>query len=119
MISIFKKIIFSVLISYFFSCSNPQKVSIPSSVLSKEKMAEVMVDVHLLEATLNVQVGSNDKLKTEGASSINVYNKHQVTKAQFDESFEFYTQNPEMLVEIYQLVLNDLSKLQAEVMTGK
>lgn len=119
MISIYKKIIFAVLISCFFGCSNPQKVTIPSSVLSKEKMAEVMVDIHLLEATLNVQVGSNDKIKVQGPASVNIYNKHQVTKAQFEESFQFYTENPDLLVEVYQLVLNDLSKLQAEVMTGK
>ncbi|NBX87236.1 MAG: DUF4296 domain-containing protein [Bacteroidetes bacterium] len=41
--------------------------------------------------------------------------KNNITKKQFDESFRFYSLHPKMLSEVYQIVLNNLSKMQAEV----
>lgn len=85
--------------------------------MQKEKMAEVMVDIHLVEATLNIHVGKDNPVVS--TKKVNIFSRHQITKEQFEESYAFYSKNPELLVEVYQLVLNDLSKLQAEVMNGK
>ena len=85
-------------------------------------MAAVMVDVHLLEASMNV-IGVGEgriNLGTDGAPlDIDVLKKHNITKKQFDESFNFYSNNPQLLSEVYQMVLNDLSKMQAEVTNKK
>jgi hypothetical protein len=48
-----------------------------------------------------------------------VMKKNNITKKQFDDSFEFYSRNPVLLTEVYQLVLNNLSKMQAEVVNNK
>jgi hypothetical protein len=106
--------LFSVLL---MACTDIDNIAIPDSVIPKEKMAEVMLDIQLLEATLNINVGNENKAVAQ--SSINIFSRHQITKEQFEESYTFYAENPELLTEIYQLVLNDLSKLQAEVMNGK
>ena len=105
---------------FIVSCSQNKTVSIPDSVLSKEKMAEVMVDVHLLEATLNINTFSRDKV-TKGTigPTTDVLKKNHITKKQYDESFKFYSSNPQLLSEIYLIVLNDLSKMQAQVMHSK
>jgi hypothetical protein len=114
----YKKIVFIFLTCFLFSCSDSDIIKIPDHILPAEKMAEVFEDLHLLEAIMNIHVGTPDKIKP-GSAVINIYNKHQITKEQFEESYKFYTENPELLAEIYQLVLNNLSKLQAEVMSGK
>lgn len=97
------------------------KVRIPDTVLSEEKMAEVMVDVHLLEAALNINNYSKDQVVMNNSINPNsdIFKKNNITKKQYDESFEFYSKNPALLTEVYQLVLNNLSKMQAEVMTKK
>ncbi len=96
------------------ACSSDEATRIPDSVLSKEKMAEVLVDVHLLEAALATgSVGEN------GVSPTDLLKRHHVTKKQYDESFYFYSQNPLLLGEIYQLVLNELSKMQGQAMNKK
>ncbi|MGZ4035759.1 MAG: DUF4296 domain-containing protein [Bacteroidia bacterium] len=110
-------IFFTILV---VSCSQNKTVSIPDFVLPEDKMAEVMVDVHLLEATLNINTFSRDKItKGNMAPATDVLKKHGITKKQYDESFAFYSQNPQLLSEVYLKVLNDLSKLQAQVMHDK
>lgn len=110
------------LLSLLFSCTaiEDKEVKIPENILSEEKMAQVMVDVHLLEATLNVSTFSKDNVVLNNINpSSDILKKNGVTKKQYDENFQFYTQYPQLLVEVYQLVLNDLSKMQAEVMNNK
>ena len=83
-------------------------------------MSEVMVDVHLLEAALNVNALSRDQqIMNSIHPDSDVLKKHNVTREQYKESFTFYSQNPLLLAEVYQFVLNNLSKMQAEVMTKK
>ena len=102
------------------ACTDVDDVAIPADVLPKDKMAEVMVDIHLLEATVNLTVTATDKAAfNEKGDQIDVYKKHNITRKQYEDSYLFYTRHPELLGEIYQQVLNELSKMQAEVMNGK
>jgi uncharacterized protein DUF4296 len=117
------KNIFSILLfALLFSCNSTEnsKVDVPDNILPAEKMAKVMVDVHLLEASLSISTYSKDNVVMNNINpSSDILKKNEVTKAQYDESFRFYSQNPPLLVQVYQLVLNDLSKMQAEVMNKK
>jgi hypothetical protein len=119
-----KKIFFILITVFIVACSSETTVSIPDTVLPQEKMAKVMVEVHLLEATLNMNAPNpnNASITLPGNAIVpnaDIFKSQNITKEQYDESFVFYTQHPNLLVEIYQLVLNDLSKMQAEVMTEK
>lgn len=83
-------------------------------------MVDVMLDIHLLEASMSLNVASVDKnTATNPTPSFDVLKKNKISKKQYDESFDFYSQHPELLNEVYQLVLNDLSKMQAEVLNKK
>ncbi len=115
---------FCVFLVCLISCSDNKSISIPDDVLPKDKMAAVMVDLHLLEASINVTgVGPrNGDIDFPGKSiplDINVLKNNNITKVQFEDSFRFYTNNPQLLSEVYQLVLNDLSKMQAELSKKK
>jgi len=80
------------------------------------------MDVHLLEASLNTNAYNPQKVATNGTVAViteDILKKNQITKAQYDESFQFYSNHPKLLSEVYEMVLNDLSKLQAEVVSGK
>ncbi len=116
-----KKLIPIFIIIILSACSSIEdRVNIPNSILSEEKMAEVLVDVHLLEASLNISTYSRDQVVMNNINpNSNILKKNNITKKLYDESFEFYSKNPLLLTEVYQLVLNNLSKMQAEVMTKK
>jgi hypothetical protein len=105
-----------------FACSQEKQVVIPNNVLGKEQMAAVLTEIHLLEASMNLNISN---AVTTGAppdleaTTLEVFKKKGITKEQYDTSFIFYTRNPQLLSEIYQLVLNNLSQLQAEVANQK
>ena len=113
-----KILIFACLL--FFSCSGKKAIVIPDNILSKQKMVEVMLDVHLLEASMSLNATSIDKNNPANPTAdFDVLKKNKISKKQYNESFDYYTQHPELLNEVYQLVLNDLSKMQAEVLNKK
>ena len=117
-----KKFLFVFISLLFAACSGEQKVSIPDSVLSEEKMAAVMLDINLMEASMNITGVHPNRIDLAGSNvplNLDILKKHNLTKKQFDESFSFYSNNPELLSEVYQIVLNDLSKMQAEVSRKK
>lgn len=110
-------ILFSIL---FVGCASETQVAVPDTILPKEKMVEVMTDVHLLEASMNLNVYNIDKTVAENPTpGFDVLKKNNITKQQFDESFDFYSRHPSLLNEIYEIVLNDLSRMQAETMNKK
>lgn len=116
-----KKLLSVFFVLFLFGCTSiDSPVTIPNEILSKEKMAEIMVDIHLLEATLNISTYSKNHvvMNTVNPNS-DILKKNNITKKKYNESFEFYAQNPILLTEVYQLVLNSLSKMQAEVMNNK
>ena len=117
-----RKLFYILVYLLFTACSGEQEIKIPDNVLSKDKMAQVMLDIHLMEASMNLTGGNPNKIDLPGSSvplNIDVLKKNNITKKQFDDSFSFYTNNPELLSEVYQKVLNELSKMQAEVSNKK
>jgi len=111
------KVILAFSCFLLIACSGEKEISVPETVLSKKQMVAVFIDIHLLEAMLNSNSKSADKVSI-GNRPVNfdVLKKNNINKKQYDESFKFYSQHPNLLNEIYLLVLNDLSKMQAEVM---
>jgi hypothetical protein len=105
----------------FFSCSNKKEVVIPSDVLSIEKMADILVEFQLIEAAVNLNVANYNNKLVEGSVPIKntVFKNNKMAKEIYDKSFDFYTKNPKLLVEIYKLVLTNLSKMQAAVNSEK
>jgi hypothetical protein len=112
----------ALVFSFFliFSCTEKKATTIPETILPIEKMANVLLDVHLLEAAMNVAVYNTDKKPGEEATpGFDILKKNNITKQQYTESFDFYSNHPEMLNTIYDMVLNNLSKMQAEVSNKK
>ena len=113
-----KNISIILLCFFFFACSKSPEAKIPDTILSKEKMAEVMLDVQLYESTLGNSFYKEGNILLE-IPKTNILKKHKVSKKQYDESFDYYSRHPEVFAEVYTIVLNDLSKMQAEVKNGK
>ena len=103
---------------FLFACSKSPETKIPDTVLSKEKMAELMLDIQLYESSMGISLFKEENVLLE-IPKTDILKKHGLTKKQYDESFEFYSKHPELFSEVYTIVLNDLSKMQAEVTNGK
>lgn len=104
--------VFAVLI-FFASCSK-KSVDIPKGILSKEELTPVLVDIHLAQASLNLnQTGDSSHFSMDDYTA-SILQSHHMTKEKYDTSMAFYTEHAELLEEIYEEVINELSKKQSE-----
>jgi len=110
-----KKIaIILALFSVFVSCDN-EVVKKPGHLVSERKMIEMLVDIHLAEATYNRM--RNDTL-VKNSSSANFYYsvlaKYEVADSVFEKSFVYYASVPKNFEKMYREVMNKLSETEQE-----
>jgi len=108
---------FAVIVSLLLvlaSCSNR-----PKGVLNQEDMVNILTDMHKLDGAL-VERGimfSNDSTKMKYYNF--VFAKYSISKANFDSSLVWYTNNPQEFNNVYNKVLLNLSLQEKEVKSGK
>ncbi|MCT4622380.1 MAG: DUF4296 domain-containing protein [Schleiferiaceae bacterium] len=102
-------------VTLLISCKEKDVVPEPEGLLPPEKMVAVLTDVHLIE-------GARTGLVIMGDSTVGVrehykafFEKHNVTQAEFDSSFVYYSKNPKEFDEIYVKVIENLSVIESEV----
>lgn len=102
-----------------FSCGEKKQVKIPENILSKEKMVAVMVDIHIVEASMNLNLIPSGSITPKSEYYYSILKSNHITKKQYDESSKFYFEHVELLNEVYEGVLKELSKKQAEEINKK
>lgn len=134
-------LIFSLL--FLFSCgqSKDKKISKPDDLLPRDKMVAVLSDVYLLEASLSIRSANTvqihqllpqelmrDSMKPQVPISsekkdplpyYDIFKRNEVTKKQYEETMEWYATNADELNKLYDDVIIELTKRQAEDRTGK
>lgn len=97
-----------------FGCKKKHS-AIPSGIIKKETMINIMVDVNLIEATLRVKQSLYNKDSSYVKDYYDlVFKKYNITKEQFNNSLKYYSKHPDKFGEIYDEVINKLSRLQSE-----
>lgn len=97
------------------SCDSILK-SKPSGTLSEEQMTEVLVDIHLTEATLRI---ANDSIARKNDTAdlrkrfAQVFRKHDVTPDEFNASLNYYIEHVEILQNIYNEVIARLLVMES------
>ena len=106
---------FILLLSFMFCSCKERKVEVPPGILSKDKMIDVLVDVHLAEAApMNHGITTKELNGIMVGKYDDVMKKHTITFEQFKKSFDYYLQHPDQLDEIYQEVVNRLTALEGK-----
>ena len=100
-------------IFFLFSCTR-KPVEIPKSVLPKDQLIPVLVDIHVAQAAMGMNQLVDTSHFTMSEYTSYIFTIHHITKNEYDSSMSFYSQHPELLSEIYQEVINELSKKQGE-----
>ena len=101
-----KKIYCILLIFSLFSCGK--------RVLDSAKMENLLYDIHVAEAVMNIKkVPSAKEIRRSYYDYI--FEKHHTTREQFEKSLKWYAANPKKLEAIYQNVKKRVEKLQVDV----
>ena len=111
-------IVITSLLILQFACSNPEEQIKRSDIIPEEDLVPLLVDIHLSEG---LQLLSKVRKKYPGRDSISNYidviNKHGFEKEDFDKTIHFYSNKPDELNEIYELVISELSKMEERFIT--
>lgn len=101
-----------ILILSIASCRKSEDHS--SADLSKEEMIDILVDMHLAQASLDLEKVQGDSMFL-GARKYyaTIFQLHEVTEEEFYSSFEYYEKHTDEFHEIYEEVVNRLNELDA------
>ena len=92
-----------------FSCSEETNLVIP-----EEELVPVLVDIHLAEAMAQKLYG---ELKDTISQTYyeQVFTIHHITREQFDEAYQQLQDDPKLMFQVYEKVLEEINRQEAQV----
>lgn len=114
-----KKLFLIFLSVLLFACGEKKQEVItarPDNLVAEETMVNVLMDLHLIEASLSLKMMEDHRVARDTSQFYNPYEKYNLTKKEFEESFQYYASQPQRLNAIYEEVLNRINQKQVEVM---
>ena len=109
--------LFSIcLITCLLSSCTKKAEKIPADVIPKDTMVNVLMDIHIAEAGLKSV--PQDTLNPQNIKTYYdaIYKKYNTNDSVFNKSLKFYTDHPDLLENIYQKIIEEMSKKEAEVL---
>ncbi|MGD1843988.1 MAG: DUF4296 domain-containing protein [Salibacteraceae bacterium] len=116
----FRLLVVSLLLLAVMSCSiRPMLPPRPDDVLEEEQMLELLVDVHMIEATIQRRLIKGANPNWFGAQQYKLmFDRHGVPQEQFERSYQYYYQDSKKMTELYEKVIEELSKRQSTIGKG-
>jgi len=99
------------------SC-NGLLTSKPSGTLSESKMVDVLVDMHITEATVKFGIDTIEHtIDTTDARNrfAEVFRNHNIKPEEFNTSLNYYLEHVEEMDKIYSDVINKLTEIDAKL----
>ncbi len=87
----------------------------PQGILSKEKMRAVLVDLKLAKYALPYRDTQREKPVQPEAWYAYVFQKNGITPRDFEKSNRYYTEHPQLYIDIMRAVVDSLTKLKNRV----
>jgi hypothetical protein len=109
---------FKILLPFIFvfaSCKESDEVQKPEGLLTQDEMVEVLTDIHLIEGARTGLVIMGDSVGGVNEHYKAFFEKHNVSQAQYDSSFVYYSKNPIIFDKIYERVIENLSVIESEI----
>ncbi len=102
-----RKHFLTFLILAFLGCKNEE---IPQEVLPIQKMAEILVDIHLAEGKIEELKLRNDTARlTLAYFEKEIFKKHNVDRATYEKSFSYHLSDIKTMDQIYAIVVDSLN----------
>jgi len=109
-----KKILFILaILSFTFISCDTEVIPKPRPLIREKQMINMLVDIHLAEATFNhMRYDSIIRNSTSANFYYSVLEKYQVADSVFEKSFVYYASNPRSFEKMYREVMNKLSETE-------
>nr|WP_262890710.1 DUF4296 domain-containing protein [Rufibacter sediminis] len=88
----------------------------PADLISEEKMARIMIDVHLTEAAISRTVHHYDSSRVAYREAHKrILQRQGVSDSAFKHSYDYYLATPATMDKIYEVILDSLSAREAKL----
>jgi hypothetical protein len=104
--------VFIFILCLIFSCAR-KKIEVPKDIIQQKEMTAILSDIHIAQAAIGNTVNIDSSDYTMNDYLKNILKDHQTSREEFMNSLKFYSNNPELLQEVYDSVLTSLSKIEA------
>jgi hypothetical protein len=109
---------FAIVLIFLFAayaCSKPP-VKKPQNLVDKDRMIDILVDVHLAEAAFNSRRHRDTVVGKSSSADFyySVLQKHEVKDTIFEKSLVFYASQPRQFEKMYRQVMNQLTEIEQE-----
>jgi hypothetical protein len=109
-----KSLLIFVLLAALWSCGE-EIPPIPDDVLKQQQMTAVLTDVHLAQAAINIKSQTDSTPNNMNDYIAYILKQHGVGKEDFLRSLKFYSNNPDLLEQVYDSVITGLTRMEAEI----
>ena len=82
----------------------------PEGIMERDEFKEALLDAQLVEARMNHEM-ILEQMKTMPVQKYyeELFERHQITEEQFQETFNYYTEHPDELKAIYEEIMTELT----------
>ena len=115
-----KQLLFGILLLTLMSCNRLKTTQVPADVMPRDSMVSILVDIHVADAVADQKFGQ-DKPNRAFANGMyeRIFEIHHTTAALYKTSFKYYESHPEILDKMYEQVITEISKREAELKKAK
>ena len=109
--------LFLILLFIFlvFVACDKLPVEKPENLIKEKKMIDMLVDIHIAEATFNhMRYDSIIKKSSSANFYYSILEKYEVPDSVFEKSFVFYASVPRDFEKMYRKVMNQLSEIEQD-----
>uniref|UniRef100_UPI0032172DE5 DUF4296 domain-containing protein n=1 Tax=uncultured Draconibacterium sp. TaxID=1573823 RepID=UPI0032172DE5 len=108
------QLLFLLLTLTIVSCKD-EIVPKPENLIKENQMIDMLVDIHLAEATFNrFRYDSIMQNNSSANFYYSVLDKYQVPDSVFEKSFVYYASVPKNFEKMYRKVMNNLSQIEQQ-----
>ncbi|WP_148041378.1 DUF4296 domain-containing protein [Rufibacter immobilis] len=101
-------------LSILFSCAEDKAK--PADLIAGEKMANILVDIHLQEAVIGRTIHHYDTSRAAYKQAHKqILKRHAISDSAFKHSYDYYLAHPDQMDKIYEVVLDSLSLREAKL----
>jgi hypothetical protein len=111
-----KFLIYFLTLFFLVSACNESVEKKPHKLVSRNRMIDMLVDIHLAEAVYQTGHYSNNAIKKYSESDFyySILHKYKIADSTFEQSLIYYSSKPKEFEKIYSRILNRLNEMEQE-----
>jgi hypothetical protein len=100
-----------------FAC-NKKQAKAPANLIPKDKMVQILADVHIAEAQVESQIIYPDTaIMAFNYKEKEIFRKHGVTEQKFRKTYQYYKDNLKEMDALYEVIVDTLSLRETKLNT--